>query len=215
MASRGEIDRLLRDSRIWQAGRAAAAAGATVATGWPQLDHALGGGWPLGQLTEFLLDAYGVGEFTLLLPALCMLASQHAQRGEPLKWVTLIAPPYMPYAPALARSGIDLSSLLVVHSRRDMDTLWAMEQALRSQTCAAVAGWSQSADEAPLRRLQLAAETADAWAVLFRPAHLRSSRSPAPLRIHLAWERAGNRLMLDILKRRGGPPVQTGVDVGR
>lgn len=213
MASRGQIDRLLQDSRLWQAGRAAATAGVTVPTGWPELDRALGGGWPLGQLTEILIDTYGVGEFTLLLPGLCRLAEQHAGRGA-LKWVALIAPPYMPYAPALARSGIDLSSLLVVHSRRNMDMLWAMEQALRSQTCAAVTGWSESADEAPLRRLQLAAEGSESWAVLFRPAHLRSSRSPAPLRIHLACERVGTRLMLDVLKRRGGPPAQTGVDIG-
>lgn len=213
MASGGQIDQLLQDSRLWQAGRVRAAAGATVPTGWSELDQALGGGWPLGQLTEFLIDTHGVGEFTLLLPGLRMLANQQAQRGA-LKWVALVAPPYMPYAPALARSGMDVSSLLVIHPRRNMDMLWAMEQVLRSQTCTAVAGWSQSPDEVPLRRLQLAAEVSESWAILFRPAHLRSARSPAPLRIHLTRERVGTRLMLDVLKRRGGPPVRTGVDIG-
>lgn len=215
MAFQGQLDQLLQDSRIWQAGRGAVATCATVSTGWLRLDHALGGGWPLGQLTEFLIDAHGVGEFTLLLPALGLLADQQAQQGKPSKWVTLVSPPYMPYAPALARSGMDLARLLVVHSRQEMDTLWAMEQALHSQTCAAVVGWSQIADKAPLRRLQLAAETGDSWAVLFRPSHLRSSGSPAPLRIHLAWEPVGSRLMLSVLKRRGGAPLTAGVDIGR
>lgn len=215
MASQSQIDQLLQDPRIWQGGRVAAATCATVSTGWPRLDHALGGGWPLGQLIELLIDAHGVGELTLLLPALGMLTSQQWQQDAPLKWVTLVSPPYIPYAPALARSGIDLYRLLVVHSRQDMDTLWAMEQTLHSQTCAAVLGWSEIADEAPLRRLQLAAEASNSWVVLFRPSSLRSSRSPAPLRIHLAWEQGGNRLMLGVLKRRGGPPVMAGVDIGR
>ncbi len=194
-------------------GRAAIAAGSIVPTGWSSLDVALGGGWLLGQLTEFLIDGYGTGELTLLLPALRTLAERHTECGMP-RWVALVAPPYMPYAPALARCGVDPSCVLVIHSRRNVDMLWAMEQALRSQTCAAVAGWSESADETPLRRLQLAAEVSESWAVLFRPARLQASRSPAPVRIHLRRERIGTRLTLDVLKRRGGSPLQTGVDIG-
>jgi cell division inhibitor SulA/protein ImuA len=212
VASPTPIDQLLQDSRIWQAGRIAAATSAIVTTGWSRLDHVLGGGWPLGQLTEFLIDAHGTGEFTLLLPAFRALTGR---QDQPLKWVAMVAPPYTPYAPALTRAGLDLARLLVIHSRRDMDTLWAMEQALRSRTCAAVVGWSESVDETSLRRLQLAAEVSESWAVLFRSADLRSSRSPAPLRIHLAWGCAGDRLVLNILKRRGGPPAMAGVDVGR
>lgn len=210
MAS-GRIDQLLQDCRLWQAGRPGDATCATVSTGWPRLDHVLGGGWPLGQLTEFLIDAHGMGEFTLLLPALRMVTGG---RDRPPGWVAMVSPPYMPYAPALARSGIDLTRLLVIHSRQGMDTLWAVEQALRSQACAAVMGWSETGDATALRRLQLAAEASASWAMLFRPSRRRSQRSPAPLRIHLAWERPGY-LKLNVLKRRGGPPVIAGVDVGR
>jgi cell division inhibitor SulA/protein ImuA len=212
MALRGRIDQLLQDPRIWQAGRAAAVTCATVSTGWSPLDEVLGGGWPLGQLTEFLIDAHGTGELTLLLPALRRLTSR---QGEPPRWVAMVSPPYLPYAPALARSDIDPARLLVIRSRQALDTLWAMEQALHSQTCAAVVGWSETCDETSLRRLQLGAETSNSWTLLFRPSRLWSSRSPAPLRIHLAWECSGNRLMVDILKRRGGPPAMTCVDIGR
>jgi protein ImuA len=212
VASHGQIDQLLRDPRIWQAGRSSAAACAAITTGWLPLDRALGGGWPLGQLTELLMDLNGVGELTLLLPALARLTRQ---QGAPAGWGALIAPPYIPYAPALRRAGVDLSKLLVVHARQDMDTLWAMEQALHSRTCAVVVGWSQAADDASLRRLQLAAEASGSWVVLFRPSHLRSTRSPAPLRIHLVRHQDGDRLSLHITKRRGGPPAMAGVDVGR
>jgi hypothetical protein len=215
VASHGQICQLLQDPRIWQAGRSSSAACPAVPTGWPELDRALGGGWPLGQLTELLIDAHGLGEFTLLLPTLVRLTGWQSRPGEPLKWATLVAPPYIPYAPALARSGIDLARLLVIHSRQDMDTLWAIEQALRSQTCAVVVGWSETHDERPLRRLQLAAEASGTWAVLFRSSRLQAARSPAPLRIHLAWEQAGRRLMLNILKRRGGAPAVVSVDIGR
>ena len=103
----------------------------------------------------------------------------------------------------------------MVHSRQDMDTLWAIEQALHSRTCAAVVGWSDAADEVFLRRLQLAAEASGSWTVLFRASHQRLTRSPAPLRIRLAWEQPGRRLVLDILKRRGGPPAEAHVDLAR
>ena len=218
MALHGQIDQLLRDSRIWQAGRSSANACATcarVATGWLALDRALGGGWPLGQLTELLIDLHGVGELTLLLPALGRLTRQHDGQGAPAGWGALIAPPYIPYAPALRHAGVDLSRLLVVHARQDMDTLWAMEQALRSRTCAVVVGWLQAADDTSLRRLQLAAEASGSWAVLFRPSHLRATRSPAPLRIHLVQHQDGGRLSLNITRRRGGAPAMTGVDVSR
>jgi len=212
---RDAIEQLLQDPRIWQAGRPVAGAGAVVATGWAELDRALGGGWPLGQLTELLVDAYGMGELSLLLPALARLMQRQDRGSVARGWVTLVAPPYIPYAPALARAGLDLSRLLVVHARRDLDTLWAVEQALQSRSCAAVLAWTGTRDEAALRRLQLAAEAGGAWTVLFRDARSEAAGSPAPLRIRVARGETGRRLALGVLKRRGGPPARAGIDVGR
>jgi hypothetical protein len=209
------IGQLLQDSRLWHAGRAsAAAAREVIATGWPALDRALGGGWPRGQLTELLIDTHGVGELSLLLPALARLSSRRDEEGDAPGWVMFVAPPHVPYAPALACAGLNLSRLLVVHSRRAMETLWAIEQAVRSGTCSAVTGWSAVLREGSLRRLQLAAESGNCWTVLVRPARLQAVRSPAPLRILLQREGGTRRLLLSILKRRGGPPATVAVDIG-
>jgi len=210
MSPGSRLEEILRDPRVWQAGQATDRTCPIACSGWSQLDEALNGGWPLGQLTELLIDAHGIGEFTLLLPALRgLMARAGAQNG----WAALVSAPHVPYAPALVQAGIDLSRLLLVRPGPEVDTLWAMEQVLRAQTCVAVMGWSGSRAVSPLRRLQLAAEASGAWAVLFRPAHARLSRSASPLRIHLFRERDGDRLMLSVIKRRGGPPVLVGVNV--
>lgn len=215
MPAREPLEQLLQDPRIWQAGRPASAAATTLATGWPALDRALGGGWPLGQLTELLVDACGMGELSLLLPALAGLTKLPARPGEEAGWVMLVAPPYVPYAPPLARAGLDLARVLVVHARRDLDALWAIEQALQSRSCAAVLGWSGTADEGALRRLQLAAGASGAWTVLFREARFHVASSPAPLRIRVLRGATPGRLSLGILKRRGGPPAEAGVHLDR
>lgn len=214
MPARDPLEQLLQDPRIWQAGRPARV-GATLATGWPELDRVLGGGWPLGQLTELLVEACGLGELSLLMPALAGLTRPPPQPGAEPRWVALVAPPHLPYAPPLAHAGLDLARVLVVHARRDMDTLWAIEQALQSQTCAAVLGWPATGDEGALRRLQLAAEASGAWTVLFRDARFQAASSPAPLRIRVARGAAPGQLALDVLKRRGGPPATAGVALAR
>jgi len=214
VAFQGSIGRLLQDSRIWRAGRASANPAAGLPTGWPGLDQALGGGWPLGQLTELLVEAPGTGEFTLLLPALRRLAARARGAGEVPGQIMLVAPPYIPYAPALACAGLDPARFLVVHSKQETDTLWAMEQALRSRSCAVVAGWAGAAGKTSLRRLQLAAEPGDAWVLLFRDARARRASSPAPLRIHFTRDGDTGRARLQVLKRRGGPPATVVADIG-
>jgi hypothetical protein len=53
-----------------------------------------------------------------------------------------------------------------------------------------------------MRRLQLGAETGNAWGVLFRSASAAQERSTASLRLRL--EATQNGLAVHILKRRGG-----------
>jgi len=54
-----------------------------------------------------LLDAPGLGEVQLFLPALAQ--SQQVPGETP--WLVWIAPPHEPFAPALAQHGIDLDRL--------------------------------------------------------------------------------------------------------
>jgi cell division inhibitor SulA/protein ImuA len=187
---------LLARPDIRRGGALARVANPSVPTGFRQLDAELpGGGWPAGSLTELLPAHDGIGELRLLGPALARLARD----GRRLAW---IAPPYLPYAPALAAAGIALESVLIVRTRAARDTLWAAEQALQSAACGAVLAWPGEPTYAVLRRLQLAAEGARALALLFRPRAAASEASPAALR--LALDTAGGGIAVRILKRRGG-----------
>lgn len=190
---------LLRHPALWRGG-AVGDAPATVPTGFRRLDeHLPGGGWPLRTLTELLVPAAGVGEIRLLLPALCTLSA--ATSGEP-RWIAWLAPPHLPYAPALIDAGLDPARMLVIQPRAGLDRLWAMEQALRSGACAAVLGWTGAAGDQALRRLKLAAEEGGSPGFLFRPPSCRGECSPAALRILLTAHDAG--LDVEILKSRGG-----------
>jgi len=168
----------------------------TVSTGFAALDEQLpGGGWPRGALTEILLTRVGVGALRLLMPALAALSRQE-------RWLNWVAPPYLPYAPALAAAGVQLSRILLVHPDARQDGLWAVEQSLRSGTCSAVLAWPVIDDTGTLRRLQLAAEAGDSAGFLFRPGHMAQRPSPAALRLQLDSDARG-RLSVRILKRRG------------
>ena len=190
---------LLRQPALWRGGGAGAPE--TVSTGFRALDARLpGGGWPLASLIELLVPATGVGEVRLLLPALRSLTAD----GTEPRWVAWLAPPHLPYAPALAAAGLDSARMLVVRPRAGFDVLWAMEQALGSGACAAVLGWADAAGDTALRRLALAAEEGQSPCFLFRPPRHRDESSPAALRLSLSAH--GDGLDVEILKCRGGMP---------
>ena len=201
------MDELLRSMRVWR-GRGAELARPAIPTGFDELDRYLpGGGWPRGAVTEICLDHYGIGELTLLLAGLARLVREGAQK----KWIVWVAPPFIPYAPALQQHGIDLDCQLLVHPRNGgrKSDLWAVEQAVRSGSCAAVLAWVQAADEVDLRRLQLAAEERSCWVVLFRPLAALESRSPAALRLKLSQQAVTTRV--SVVKCRGRQPAEIGL----
>ena len=188
---------LIQRSQVWRGGAAPPVSG--LPTGFSELDALLGGnGWPQGALTEILFPGMGSAGLRLLLPALARLS-----QGD--RWIVFVAPPYIPYAPALARAGVNLSRVLWVHAQRGVDGLWAAEQSLRAGTCAAVLVWPAAADTTSLRRLQLAAEAGDAVGVLFRTERAAMESSPTALRLRLEPDAMG--LRAQVLKRRGGWPA--------
>ena len=205
------FDELLRHPHLWRAREAQASAEVRgLPSGHAALDRCLpGGGWPRQGLIEILTDRYGIGELSLLVPALATLCRQTAaiagSHDESLDgWLAWISPPYQPYAPALAAGGIDVGRVLVVRAE---PALWAMEQALRSGACSAVLSWAASCELRALRRLQLAAEQSRCLAVLFRRAGDANVASPAVLRIGLQSGYQG-ALEIEILKSRGAPPAR-------
>ena len=170
-----------------QLGRSGAQA---LASGFAQLDAELpGGGWPRGALSELLLAHPGVGEIRLLAPAL--VATQRAGR-----LVMLFDPPA-----ALAGLGFAVDELLVVETRSD--SLWALEQALKSGHVGAIVAWlPQRLRAERLRRLQLAAHRHDGVAFGLRETAAAARPTAAPLRVALHAGGA-DRVRLRILKRRG------------
>lgn len=182
---------------VWRGGELEHANQPVVSTGHAALDRELpGGGWPTGTLSEVLHDGVGIGEVAFLAGALARASAD----GRMLAWVN---PPYLPYAPALAQSGLALERCLVVRPANREDALWATEQALRSGACGAVLFWLGHDEYSWLRRLQMAAEAGRAMAVMFRSSAAERLSTPAHLRVVLARE--AGVLKIRIPKRRGPP----------
>ncbi len=166
-------------------------------TGFAALNQALLGGWPVGALSQIVSQEPGLG-FSLLLPLLARLtqAGRHA---------ALIAPPYIPYAPALCDAGVELSRLLWIAPKDRVDALWAAEQMLRSGLYGAVALWSPAL-EAPIeRRLQLAAETGRSVGVI---AHAGAYGAHSIAAVRLQVKPSPAALSVEIVRCRGARPGQ-------
>lgn len=189
-------------------GMANALAEEALASGFEALDRELsGGGWQKPGLTELLTDHVGIGELSLLLRALG--AKKNSGPGEAAHLLWVIPPgqawlPWVPYAPALAQQGIDLSQFAIVRTKNTEDALWAAEQGLKSGACRAVLMRLAEArcSALSLRRLQQAAAAGNSIMWLLRPREAAVSPSPAGTRIALQAAQAG-AIKLDILKRRG------------
>ncbi len=193
------LHELLQRTDIWRASQQLADDNPAIPTGFAALDaHLPGGGWSNGALTEILLPHEGIGELRLFMPALARLSHEGC-------WLAWVAPPYIPYAPALAACGINLSRVLLIHPKARNDGLWAVEQALRSGTCGAVLAWPTAGDFPTQRRLQLAAEAGNAVGILFRAESTATPTSYATIRLRL--EAAPGGIIVHVLKRRGGRPA--------
>lgn len=189
------LDAVLNHPAIWRGNACARTAQPGIATGFPELDAVLpGSGWPAGALTEIYAERKGIGELQLVMPAAAALT----QAG---RWVTFIAAPHIPYAPALAGQGLALARVLMVDAASAEERLWAAEQALRATCSGAVLLWMDHIHERALRRLQLSAEEGGTSLFLFRPARVTAA-STAALRLHIT--RAESRTIVRVLKRRGG-----------
>jgi protein ImuA len=124
------------------------------------------------------------------------------------------------YAPGLEQAGLDPATLLFVEVKDDKDVLAVMEDGLRHGGLAAVVGEVKRADMVATRRLQLAAMSGSAPALLarrwrkagvspltelsaamtrWRIACAPSERLPAPGVGRARWT-------VELARQRGGPP---------
>jgi hypothetical protein len=205
---------------LWRADEVEDSGGPVLASGFAELDRELpGGGWPQGQLVELLTDDAGIGELSLLAPALAQLAQAH----RCTVWVLPVdassaraavrhAPEAqtVPYAPALATAGLDLARTIFVKPATPREGLWAVEQSLRARHLGAVVGWLPAAggdgDFRALRRLHLLAQRHQALAFVLRP--MRQARAPSPAVLRVALASRGAQLDVTLLKRRGRPLLE-------
>ena len=184
--------RLLEHPAIWR-GRSAAKL-QVLPSGFAALDEQLpGGGWPRSGLIEILIGRFGSGELSLLLPVLASLT-----RAPAARWCVWVAPPFMPFAPALVARGVVLDRVAVVGGER---ALWAFGQVLGSGACDAALAWARQPQPRDLRRLQLAAERGRTLGILFRPRRAAREASAAVLRLGL--EASTTALRITFLKGRG------------
>jgi hypothetical protein len=166
-------------------------------SGFAELDALLpGSGWPVGAITELIYAREGMGEVSLLLPVLARLT-----RSD--KRIAMVAPPHIPYAPALVASGIELTQLMVIQPDKDADAWWTAEQLLRSHQFAAVLFWPDRFDERGLRRLQSAAERGSSLGFVFHQFNCAEHASPAPLRLRVTGAGQYRQALVAIIKRRG------------
>ena len=224
LVGKAAIDAAIAQATIFKIGEAPLHVVAGLPTGFSLLDAQLpGGGWPCGALTEILCDQQGMGEVSLLLPALLSdvevvpkKPSKSAKKAlnnalnntlrTPCLWVS---PPYLPYAPSLTQAGLDMQMLTIIDAPRTEDALWAGEQALASGAYRRVCMWLRaSVGDTSLRRLHYAAGVGGAHCWLMRPLQAATQPSPAPLRMTL-HALADGTMRLHLLKLRGMKPGKT------
>jgi cell division inhibitor SulA/protein ImuA len=201
MTQKHTINRLLDSTpQLWK-GRQANRSQSALSTGHVRLDARLpGNGWPLGAVAELFSRKPGLGELSLLFPAL-------ADIGEQGQWVILVDPPWIPYPASLQGGGLLLERLLMVRTHKEKESLWACEQALRNGRGGAVLAWPERISFTRLRRLQIAAEANAKLAFLFRPESALRNASPAALRLQLEpGNHYGTRI--NVIKCRDSRPPE-------
>ena len=120
-----------------------------------------------------------------------------------------------PYGPGLGPLGVNTRRLLMVKTRRDVDLLWSMEEALRCSDLAVIVGEGVVPNLTAARRLQLAAEAGGTTALLIVPSsatvsvaaltywRVAAARAPATTlpTLHPVWD-------VELVRCRGGKPGQ-------
>ncbi|GFE83964.1 hypothetical protein GCM10011487_59640 [Steroidobacter agaridevorans] len=165
-------------------------------SGSANLDAVLpGGGWQSGTIVELMPMSDGIGELRLLMPALAKIT-----QGE--RHVAMIAPPYIPFAPALLRHGLRLEHFWIIRAQSAADILWSAEQTLRCKSFGAVLAWPSAIRDREVRRLQLAAEAGSSIGFVYRQPSAARESSPAAVRLRLQTDVTG-QLSIDVVKCRG------------
>ncbi|HVJ44403.1 MAG TPA: damage-inducible protein [Dongiaceae bacterium] len=135
--------------------------------GLSPIDAHLGGGLAQGALHE--IAGCGPDAELALLPA--FFATQLILRHHDQRVIWIAATPDL-YGPGLSALGLDPTRLLLVESRQETESLWALEEAARSGAVSLVIGEIDLLDLTASRRLQLAAEEKNCTVLALRRSRL-------------------------------------------
>jgi protein ImuA len=204
----------------------------TLPFGLAALDsHLPDGGLTCGALHEIVpaREAALPASFGFIAAILARASSAPATRLPSLRPIIFVTPAYgmRPYGPhgrlhghGLAALGLDPTRLILVETTHRKETLWAMEEAVRSAAPAAVVGVLDRLDLKLSQRLHLAATDAGRLLFLLRPAPtLESSAAATRWRVgtaEAARDRFGlythPRWHLHLERARNGRPGQWQVE---
>ena len=170
-------------------------------TGFHALNQVLQfSGWPHDGITEIIAPHEGVGELSILLPALSCISQN--------QYIVWINPIFKLYGPALQEQGMYLPHQVCLTPKAN-DLLWSTEQSLRSSSCGAIILWPQRLPNASqYRRLQMLC--VEYQTPLFMMLKQAPKQSVCRLRIQVIRKNLG-QLNLTLLKcqhTRATPDVQ-------
>lgn len=154
-----------------------------------------GGGWPLGTL----LPVYANNLTQENLPYLFALFRQMTRQQ---RWLTCVAPPYLPQEMGLHRLGISPRQLLMVYPRSETNGIDVFEDALKSRRCGAVFAWPSSLEPATVQRLNAAAVAGSSLGVLIFHGEQYYSDS-TPCHLHLNIDIAPDSLAITLRSQSG------------
>ncbi len=148
------------------------------------------GGLPRGALHEIVPAPYGIPAALGFIAAILGRLT-YSPGGREKVVLVLPAHGLGPYGRlhghGLRALGLDPSRLILIETTRRKDTLWAIEEALRSDAPAAIAGIVDQLDLKTSQRLQLTATDAGLPLFLLRPAqNLESSAASTRWRVGTA-----------------------------
>jgi protein ImuA len=171
-----ELRRLL--PRMESAGGGAAR---VLPLGLPAIDaHLPHGGLAVGALHEVAPQAHG--DTPAAFGFLVALLARFAPTTRPVLLVAshrALADHGRPHGHGLQQLGLDPPRLILVETRNDQQTFWALEEALRSRAPAAVGGAAARLDLKTSQRLHLAAGDAGLPLCLLRPARADDASAAA------------------------------------
>ena len=162
--------------------------GENLTTGSKAIDRLLPrGGLRPDAITEWVAEGDGCGAAALaMIAAATHLKSSVGSVASSSGPFVVVSGPGNFYPPAAVSLGISADRIIWVQPNRHADLVWAIDQALRCESVAAV--WAHvgaNLDDRDARRFQLAAEKGRTPGLLIRPAATRGRPSFADVRFHI------------------------------